>query len=527
MNSLIYTCIYNNLWGTEFGGRPSRKEHYKYSLLNILNLNANKYICFTSQNDIEELHNFFYNINNVSSEKLEFVVFDLENTKYFEEIKKIKDIEKIKKTDRCYEVQYNKFFWIDFLEKIETYDRIFWFDAGLSHGGIINEKYSEGNGYDKNFKFNVFNPDYLERICQVSDDKVLILSKNNTGVFYWSSSLPQKYYKEYNRDEHIVGGFFGGSPQKMIEYKEKFEELLKKLLLNEKDLYYEELIMTCLYFNYKDFFTVWKFDDWYNRNDPEKYGDYVRYFSNIMEIPKTCICTLAVEISEESNKYIKSAKKLIDSNLKYTNFDILVVTNRPNEFKCFSDARVKIFDYYKNFEETITSSNKFNMHLKRYPIKIAKKLGYHVIFYNDCDCYITGWNDQSFEEKIKQDFDVFFVSHANPQLGGLRKTYKHFQDKIDNELQDLYTEEMDMAPNPAETRIIFKNNDKLSKFLSFWDLISDKNKNFMTYYDGVYFGTSAIYSKMNMGAVIKSDIFSKYCYIDHGGGTLTYFGEKI
>lgn len=526
MKTLFYTCIFSNLYGTEYGGRSNRKIHYRYSLLTILNLKADKFVCFTSKEELEDLENFFYIQNNVSKETLEFVVFDLEKTKYFEDIKKLKKIEEMVKLDRCYEIQYNKFFWIDYLKDKDSYDRIFWIDAGLSHGGIIDSKYQFGDGYEKHFKFNIFNEKLLNRFCELSEEKILLIGKQNDGLFFWSQTLPQTYYTIYKRDKHIIGGLFGGKPQILSNYKEKFEILLKKLLENEKNLYYEELIMSCLYFNDIEMFNILKFDDWYDRKDPKKYGNYVRYFYNCLEIPKTCLCTLCICL-DDSDKNIHNTKKLIESNLKYTKFDILVLTNKPLEFKEIEDARLIVVDYDSNFVETKISGNKFNMHLKRYPISLAKKMKYDVVFYNDCDCYIDGWDDESFEKKINEEYDVFFPRHANPQLGDLIKNYKHFKDKVEQEFGDLYTPDMDMSPNPAETRIIFKNNEKLDAFLDFWDKISNRNKNFFTYYDGVYFGTSSIFAKMKMTGVNKSDIFSKYCYISHSNNTLNYFGEIL
>lgn len=527
MKTLFYTCIYSNLWGTEFGGRASRNVHYKFSLLNILNLNADKFVCFTSKEEIDELKEFFYIQNNISNQKLEFVVFDLKSSKYYESIKKAKNVLEMQTSDRCFEIQYNKFFWLELLENIHGYDRIFWIDAGLSHSGIIPEEYSFGQGYEKYFSFTLFNEKYLNRICNLTNNKILVLSKTNSHVFFWSQTIPRKYYEHYNSNEHIIGGMFGGTPKLMLEFKEKFEHLLRELLENETQLFHEELIMSCLYFNYNHLFVAFKFDDWYDRKDPQKYGKYVKYFYSVLEIPDTCITSLCIEIKEESKRYLDAAEKLIESNLAYTDFDILLLTNKIDLFKHINNARVTVLNYSELFQENLISAGKFNMHLKRYPILIAKNFGYNIIIYNDCDCFIDGWDSKSFETKIEEDCDIFFVSHANPQLGGLRKAYKHFQEKIDNELNGLYTHDMDEAPNPAETRVIFKNNEKLNLFLEFWDKISNNNKNYFTYYDGVYFGTSSIYAKMKLGAVTKTSEFANHCFISHMSDTLNYFGEKI
>jgi hypothetical protein len=69
----------------------------------------------------------------------------------------------------------------------------------------------------------------------------------------------------------------------------------------------------------------------------------------MVESNKTCICTLAIEVSD--NNYIERVKILIESYLKYTNFDILILTNRINELSYLNDKRIKLIDYDKNFDE--------------------------------------------------------------------------------------------------------------------------------------------------------------------------------
>jgi len=282
MKTLILTSIYSNLWGTEFGGRPGRGFHYKNSLLNILNIKPTKVVCVTSKEEITDLKDFFYVKNGVSSSLLEFIEFDLKKTKYFDKIIQIKDLEKIKKSDRCYEIQYNKFFWIDMIKDYQNYDRIYWFDAGLSHGGLFPDQYRKSNKSDGYYQINLFTPQYLNYLNSLTQEKILLVSKNNSGQFFWSQHLPTQYYKEFNRSEHIVGGFFGGTPKKFIKLCESFDNLLTLLLSQENSLYMEELLMTCLYFNQKDDYIALKFDDWYKR--PNHTDSSIKYFYNMFEI---------------------------------------------------------------------------------------------------------------------------------------------------------------------------------------------------------------------------------------------------
>ena len=562
--TLFITSIYSNLWGTDFGGRPSREEHYKLSLLNLLNLKPNKVICYTSKDEIENLKNYFHVENKVDSNLLEFLVFDLSKSKHFKKIENLKDFEFMKTSDRCFEIQYNKFFWTEkLLENNLDYDKIYWFDAGLSHGGMFPDEYCSGVGYERNFKINLFNENFLNKINEMTDDKFLMVGKNNSGAFYWSRSIPPHYFNEFDNSIHIIGGFFGGTPEKFKQTIKSFEKLLKSLLNNEKELFMEEQIMSCLYFNKKENFTLLTFDDWYQK---EHHDESVKYFydmflngekrvfktfekkeseiiqnqvvtvdkkkskseiSSKIRKSKICVSSICIQVGQNDKNYLEHGKTMTKSFLENTTYDVVIVTNNVEYFSDLNDDRVKVFNYFEHFSDPITSGNKFNYHLKRQAIRMGQMLGYDIIYYNDTDCYIEGWDSESFLKKCSQDFDVAFVKHAHPQLGGLRKAYKHFQDKIDLEFVGLYYDELDESPNPAETSVIFKNNSKLKKFLKFWDKISKQNNNYLTYFDGVYFGTSAVDSKMKMTGIDVDCKFTEYSRISHGDRILNFFGHTI
>lgn len=559
--TLLVTSIYAKLWGTEFGGRPSREHHYKISLLSILNMKPSKVICFTSPEEIVDLENFFYRDNLISKEFLELKTFDLKNTRYFEKIFSKKDLEVMKKFDRCYEIQYNKFFWTDELFEMFDYDKVYWFDAGLSHGGLFPEQYSYGSGYEKNFKFNLFNENFLNKINNITDDKFLLIGKNNCGGLYWSTSLPQKYYTEFKNDYHIIGGFYGGTPENFRKISRKFDSLVFNLLRSESELYMEEQMLSCIYYNNQDEFNMITFDDWYKKDN---HDENTKYFYEIfltdeektiqvsseniiksteekqieMKLEKLLVpeknnnfCVAAISIKNPINTgkdYSIHAKRMIESYLEHTNFDIVIVTDNPSSFNELDINRVKIVNYDNHFDECKNISGFFNYHLKRYAILVAKEFEYEIIYYVDCDTYIIGWDNESFKNKCEEDFDIAFVSHASPALGDLRRDYKHFQDKIDLEYEGLYYDELDMAPNPAETHVLIKNNEKLSNFLEFWDKVSKNNKhNNPTYHDGVYFGTSGVYAGMKMVGMNHQSTFTEFSRISHGEGILNFFGNTI
>lgn len=266
MRTLFLTCIFNNLYGTEFGGRPSRIEHYKFSLLSLLRMNNADFVCYTSQSDLPNLEQFFYGTHKITKEKLRFIVFELKNTKYHYIFSKYKDIESIKKGDRCFEIQYNKFFW--FFNETLDYDNYYWIDAGLSHCGIIPDKYLVNNhSYQRYFNSYFFDNNFLDKLIEKSNDKLLVIGKSNTGSNFWSNTLPNEYYKEYDSSYHIIGGLFGGTKRVMKKFVEEFEKVFLEVTEREKRLYSEEQFMTTIFMNNREWFNLFSFDVWWHENN--------------------------------------------------------------------------------------------------------------------------------------------------------------------------------------------------------------------------------------------------------------------
>lgn len=266
MKVKFVTCIYNNLYGSEYGGRPGRSVHYLYSLLNILNITDAKFVLYTAPHEYQEMVNFFHNHKNISKEQLTIKSFDLKESWYFDKIRSNKDLDKIKTIDRCYEIQYNKFYWLN-QEIDDEHTHFYWIDAGLSHIGLFPSKYSTSNlSPERYYFYNVFNNKFLNKLVEFSSDKVFVIGKDNTHGNYWSSSLPERYFTKFDKSVHIIGGLFGGIRSAVVEYIDLFDKLLLQVL-DSKELYYEELLMSNLYFEHLDkfimkYFNIW----WYEEN---------------------------------------------------------------------------------------------------------------------------------------------------------------------------------------------------------------------------------------------------------------------
>jgi hypothetical protein len=261
MKIKFITSIYSDLHGTEFGGRPNRGSHYRYSLLSLLKMTDADFLCYTSDREINDLTKFFYEDNGVSSDKLKLEIFDIGNTKFKDLILQHKNIEEVKHSDRCVEVQYSKFHW--WWKEDKSYDYYYWIDAGLSHCGLIPDKYlTEVGPMRCYYESNLFNNTFLKNLIEDTGDKFILLGKENDRN-YWSGTVDPKWYTTYDRSIHIIGGLFGGHRDKWDNIVNIFENYLEKLLTTEKITYHEEVIMTLMYFNHKELFERKHFDIWW------------------------------------------------------------------------------------------------------------------------------------------------------------------------------------------------------------------------------------------------------------------------
>jgi hypothetical protein len=265
MSVKFITSIYSDLHGTEFGGRVGRGGHYRYSLLSLLKMSDADFLCYTSEREIESLRTFFYIDNNISPEKLKFQVFDISNTKFKDLINQYKNFEETKKSDRCIEVQYCKFHW--WWNEDKSYDHYYWIDAGLSHCGLIPNKYLVGNHpQGRYYESTLFSNDFLKNLIEDTNNKFLIIDKENDRN-YWSGTVDRKWYTEYDRSIHVIGGLFGGHRDKWDEIVNLFEKYTESIITEDKGLPHEENIMTLMYFNHKDLFERKHFDIWWCRDN--------------------------------------------------------------------------------------------------------------------------------------------------------------------------------------------------------------------------------------------------------------------
>jgi hypothetical protein len=231
------------------------------------------FLCYTSDREIESLKEFFYSQNNISENQLKFQIFDLENCKFKDLINSRKNVEDIKRGDRCIEIQYSKFSW--WWNEDKSYDNYYWVDAGLSHCGLIPLKYLDEQHHSMRrfYESRLFNNDFLKNVIEDTGDKFLLFGKENDRN-YWSGTVDPKWYVNYDRSIHVIGGMFGGHRDKWDNIVTTFENYVQSVLGNDNGLPHEEQIMTLMYFNHQDLFYRKHFDIWWCRdNAPQGTSD--------------------------------------------------------------------------------------------------------------------------------------------------------------------------------------------------------------------------------------------------------------
>jgi len=279
MKVKFITSIYSDLHGTDFGGRPSRGAHYRWSLLSLLKMTDSDFVCYTSDSEYNSLYDFFHVQNNITEDKLKLVKFNLSDHYFLELFKKYKDIDGARRGDRCIEIQYMKFIW--FLSEDMSYDYYFWIDAGLSHCGLIPGKYLSLNGPHNRgyYESSLFNNNFLKNLLSKVEDKFIMIGKENQRN-YWSGTVNPKHFFNHDASRHIIGGLFGGKKELWNNILELFKKYVYQVTEEDGRLYHEEDIMTLMFRNHEDLFLILEFDTWWHENERIAGLDMLEHLKN-------------------------------------------------------------------------------------------------------------------------------------------------------------------------------------------------------------------------------------------------------
>lgn len=294
MKTKFITAIYSKLSGTKYGGRQSRFHHYRYSLLSILKITNADFICYTSAEEIDELKSFFYIENEIPVEKLKLIPYSLDRGSLQNLIFEYKDYEKAKSSDRCIEIQYLKFDWLSSSITCDNYDNYYWIDAGLSYCGLFPNKYLnlpiKDNPVRHYYECSIFSDEFLKCLSSFHKEKLFIIGRNNNGT---EQRVPEYFFPQ-NEDYkyHTIGGLFGGNAKHIKNLCKLFFLTSENIINKTKNLYSEEHILSAVYSNNKNIFTLKNFDTWWHENtgisgvtdDPSFFKDKKSFYKIFEEL---------------------------------------------------------------------------------------------------------------------------------------------------------------------------------------------------------------------------------------------------
>jgi len=339
MSTKIITCIYANLHGTELGGRPSRGWHYRWSLMSLLRMSKADFLCYTSEDEYDDLCNFFYKENGVNSNKLEIKIFDINQHDCVRLFQKYKDYDFAKVHDRCMEIQYMKYYW--FLREDLSYDYYYWFDAGLSHSGLIPNKYLINDVHDGSqyYRSTIFDNRFLDNLIEMTGDKFFIVAKENQRN-YWSGTVDPIHFNQHNMSHHIIGGFFGGKKHLWVKMMMLYTKYIHQVAEHDKRLYHEEDYMTLMFRNHPELYTNVEFDTWWHEDmsiagcDMEEHVKINKSFYKILEEIR--------DYKEGETQNFLDNKSEILQNFTLIESEILKLDNQLTELK--NDFLIKVIE---------------------------------------------------------------------------------------------------------------------------------------------------------------------------------------
>ena len=75
------------------------------------------------------------------------------------------------------------------------------------------------------------------------------------------------FNEPYDYKWHVIGGAFGGKSSLIENFYNMYYDYSTRIADNYKEMWYEENILTVLYYNHEDLFTTKWFDIWTHENN--------------------------------------------------------------------------------------------------------------------------------------------------------------------------------------------------------------------------------------------------------------------
>jgi hypothetical protein len=268
-NKITYvTCIYDDLYGTELGGRPHPLYRYFQGIESSLKLNC-PFVIFTWPKDVERVKNYYINFlgQEQFDKRIRVLSYDLYDTPIREIIKNERPKNNWVPGDRCIDVMFGKYYMLlkSITENFFNTENFFWIDAGLSHSVLFPQKHMDQTRGDKKDSWcNLFTEKVSSKILELSKEKIFLVKMSQCSQYVDRNHTSPNWDGGY-----IIGGLFGGNKEILKEFSEK---VINSFLYHIKELsilYFEEQIMTIVYSFDQDKFNTLNFDEWAHENTGE------------------------------------------------------------------------------------------------------------------------------------------------------------------------------------------------------------------------------------------------------------------
>lgn len=270
----ITTCLYYDLFGTEFGGRHGPRYKYFYGLLSMLKMDC-PVVLYCWEKDIQEIKDFIdIETNGTRNNQIHFEAFDLYQSPLYETIKSIKDIEDQKKSDRSFDVSMNKMVMLKrTIESNFFNSKYFYFiDAGLSSSSLFPNKYlpNQTDPVRRYYECSLFTPEVSKNLIKLAKEDKMIVWK----ISQWTNYIDQSHCTRHNTDS-IIAGIFGSTTDVVNKYVDDVIERFTFIVQTYKTLYLEEPIMTILYQENPEKYKTVNFDVWYHENSGDVFQSMI------------------------------------------------------------------------------------------------------------------------------------------------------------------------------------------------------------------------------------------------------------
>lgn len=272
------TCLYDDLFGTEFGGRPDPVwRRYYYGLESLTKMMV-PIVIFTWPTHVEKVETYYRNFlgEDRFNKQMKVLPFDLYQSPFYELIKTVKTEMQGYKNDRSYDLMIARFLFLKHVIQQNYFKSkyIFLIDAGLSHSALFPNKYLDKSDMDRQYtECSLFTPIVVTESIKRCKDTLLFIRCNAIG--HW---LPPKYTNPdtLNNDNlwYIIGGYFGGMLEKVDVFCSTIIENFQKIIKEDQLLLLDEQLTT-LHVSYNQEQYVYEtFDCWVHEDS----GDWVKEF---------------------------------------------------------------------------------------------------------------------------------------------------------------------------------------------------------------------------------------------------------